>query len=139
MVFCYQNCSDLLWEIVHWIPRKIQVHNMLCTKIVFCFDIQNNICTQHVVNLYDPWNSLNNVSSYCGLTGARMRASEKDLPVLNLGRLCSARKNFSSVIPEAFCQHTRLTSYIFVLKCVNAWEKTYNSFSLTFFLRRVKD
>ena len=27
---------------------------MLCTKIVFrfCFDIQNNICTQHVLNLY---------------------------------------------------------------------------------------
>ena len=24
---------------------------------------------------------MNNLSSYCGLTGARMRASEKDLPV----------------------------------------------------------
>ena len=24
-------------EIVHWIPRKIQVHNMLCTKILFLF------------------------------------------------------------------------------------------------------
>ena len=47
----------------------------------FCFDIQNNICTQHVVNLYFSWNSMNNLSSYCGLTGARMRASEKYLPV----------------------------------------------------------
>ena len=47
----------------------------------FCFDIQNNICTQHVVNLYFSWKSMNNLSSYCGLTGARMRASEKDLPV----------------------------------------------------------
>jgi hypothetical protein len=47
----------------------------------FCFDIQNNICTQHVVNLYFSWNSMNNLSSYCGLTDARMRASEKDLPV----------------------------------------------------------
>ena len=53
------------------------------TKIVFlfCFDIQNNICTQHVVNLYFSWNSMNNLSSYCGLTGARLRASEKDLHV----------------------------------------------------------
>ena len=34
---------------------------MLCTKTVFCFGIPNNICTQH--------------------NGARMRDSEKDLPV----------------------------------------------------------
>ena len=34
--------------------KKIQVQNMLCTKIVFCFcfGIQNNFCTQHVLNLY---------------------------------------------------------------------------------------
>ena len=47
----------------------------------FCFNIQSNICTKHVVNLYFSWNSMNNLLSYCGLTGARMRASEKDLPV----------------------------------------------------------
>ena len=35
-----------------FITRKIQVQNMLCTKIVFCFGIQNNFCTQHVLNLY---------------------------------------------------------------------------------------
>ena len=65
--------------------KKIQVHNMLCIKIVFfvcfCFDIQNNICRQHIVNLYFSWNSMKNLSSYYGLTGSRMRASEKDLPV----------------------------------------------------------
>ena len=57
---------------------------MLCTNIVFCFcfDIQNNVCTQHIVNLYFSWNSMKNISSYFGLTGARMRASEKVLPVL---------------------------------------------------------
>ena len=56
---------------------------MLCTKIVFCFcfDIQNNICTQHVLNLYFSCNSVNNLSSYCGLTDSRMRASDTDLPV----------------------------------------------------------
>ena len=55
---------------------------MLCTKIVFCFcfDIQNNIFTQHVVILYFSGNSMNNLSSYFGLTDSRMRASEKDLP-----------------------------------------------------------
>ena len=25
--------------------------NMLCTQIGFCFDIQNNLCTQHVLSL----------------------------------------------------------------------------------------
>ena len=56
---------------------------MLCTNIVLDVKtIINNFCTQHIVNLYFSWNSLNNLSSYCGLTDARMRASEKDLPVL---------------------------------------------------------
>ena len=45
---------------------------------VFCFDIQNNICTQHVVSLYFSGNSLNNLS----LIDSRVRASKKDLPVL---------------------------------------------------------
>ena len=58
-----------------------------CTIIVFFvmfrFDIQNNICTQYVLNLYFSGNSMNNLSSYCGLTDSKMRASEKDLPVLS--------------------------------------------------------
>ena len=40
-----------------------------------------NFCTEHVVNLYFSGNSMNNFLSYCGLTDARMEASEKDLPV----------------------------------------------------------
>ena len=44
----------------------------------FCFNIQNNICTQHVVSLYFSGNSLNNLS----LIDSRVRASKKDLPVL---------------------------------------------------------
>ena len=40
---------------------------------------KTNFCTQHVLNLYFSSNSMNNLSSYCGLTDARIRASEKDL------------------------------------------------------------
>ena len=56
---------------------------MLCTNIVLNVKTKtkNNFCTQHVVNLYFGGNSMNNILSYCGLTDARMRASEKDLPV----------------------------------------------------------
>ena len=42
---------------------------MLCTQIVFCFDIQNNLCRQHVLSLE------------FSCTEARISASEKDLPV----------------------------------------------------------
>ena len=53
----------------------------------YCFDCQNknkkiNFCTQYVVNLYFSGNSMNNLSSYCGLTDLRMRASDTDLPVM---------------------------------------------------------
>ena len=57
---------------------------MLCTNIVLNVKTKNNFCTQHVLNLYYSGNSMNNLLSYCGLTDARMRASEKDLPVTEL-------------------------------------------------------
>ena len=70
--------------------EKCKFTKMCVQKLFFCFcfDIQNNICTQHVVSLYFSGNSMNNLSSYCGLTDSRMRASEKDLPV------CIQRKHF---------------------------------------------
>ena len=80
---------------VHWITSSIHKNsklqlgkNMLCTEIVS--DIQNNLCTQHVLPMFELgifryWtcNSMNNLSSYCGLVDAKMRASDKDLPVPN--------------------------------------------------------
>ena len=42
---------------------------------------KHDFCTQFDLNLYFSGNSMNNLLSYCGLTDARMRASEKDLPV----------------------------------------------------------
>ena len=58
-------------------PKNTSSH--VVYKNCFRFDIQNNICTQHVMNLSFLGNSMNNL--LCGLTGSRMRASEKDLPV----------------------------------------------------------
>ena len=61
--------------------------SILCTKIVL--NVRNNFCTQHVlprfelgIFMYLTCNSMNNLSSYCGLVDAKIRASEKDLPVL---------------------------------------------------------
>ena len=51
--------------------------NMLCTKIVL--NVKNNFCTQHVLPRFDLgifmyWtcNSMNNLSSYCGLCDAKI-------------------------------------------------------------------
>ena len=42
----------------------------------------NNFFTHHVMNMHFWENSMNIILSYCGLSDAKMRASEKDLPVL---------------------------------------------------------
>ena len=59
---------------------------MLCTKIVL--NVRNNFCTQHVlprfelgISMYWTCNSMKNLSSYCGLIDAKIRASGKYLPV----------------------------------------------------------
>ena len=56
--------------------------NMLCTKIVL--NVRNYFCTQHVLSRFELgvfmyW--MNNLSSYCGLVDAKIKASDKDLPV----------------------------------------------------------
>ena len=63
--------------------------NMLCTKIVL--NVRNNFCTQHVfprfelgVFMYWTCNSMNNLSSYCGLVDAKIRASDRDLLVIDM-------------------------------------------------------
>ena len=60
--------------------------NMLYTKKIL--NVGNNFCTKHVlprfeVGIFMYWtcNSINNLSSYCGLVDAKIRASDKDLPV----------------------------------------------------------
>ena len=66
-------------------PEKYKFRTCCAQKLFFCFyfDIQNNICTQYVLNLYFLGDSMNNLSSYCGLTDSKMKASDTDLPVLN--------------------------------------------------------
>ena len=56
--------------------------NMLCTKSVL--NVRNNFCTQHVlprfelgIFMYWTCNSMNNLSSYCGLVDAKIRVSDK--------------------------------------------------------------
>ena len=65
----------------------------LCQKLFFsqnmlCSKIDLNFCTQHVlprfelvIFMYWTCNSMNNLFSYCGFVDAKIRASDKDLPV----------------------------------------------------------
>ena len=64
--------------------RKNTSSQHVLYSFCFCFDIQNNICTQHVLNLYFSGDHMYHPSSYCGLTDSRMRASDTDLPVIEL-------------------------------------------------------
>ena len=49
-----------------------------------CLNVKNNFCTQHVLPMFWARNfhvfSMKNLSSYCGLVDAKIRASDKDLP-----------------------------------------------------------
>ena len=58
---------------------------MLCAKIVL------NVIKISVLNIFSP-GLRNNLSPYCGLVDAKIRASDKDLPVLlrTLRYLCVA-------------------------------------------------
>jgi hypothetical protein len=57
--------------------------NMLCTEIVMNVKKQflYTTCSELGIFIYWSCNSRNNLSSYCGLVNAKIRASDKDLPV----------------------------------------------------------
>ena len=44
-------------------------------------------------------NSMNNLLSYCGLIHAKIRASDKDLPVCNLNFSCNGRVTVLNFLP----------------------------------------
>ena len=88
---------------------------MLCSKIVFCFcfDIQNSICTQHVLNLYFWGDSMNNLLSYCGLTDSKMRASGTDLPVIEENLLFEITCSKKAIMEEVILRFPHLAKNIF--------------------------
>ena len=53
-----------------WMSETISVHNMFFPGLSLEFS-----CIELVIN------SMNNLLSYCGLVDAKLRASDKDLPV----------------------------------------------------------
>ena len=67
---------------------------------------KNNVCAQHVVNLYFSGNSMNNLSSYCGLSYSRMRASDMDLPVQFVWNLVHIMISFCPFPGILALQHT---------------------------------
>ena len=77
---------------------------MLCTNIVLNVKTKkNNFCRQHVLDMYFSVNSMNNLLSYCGLTYARMRPSENDLPVLKIYVLSNSKNSVTIVVTPGWC------------------------------------
>ena len=77
--------------------QEIYKFSIWCVhKLWFCFGNQNNLYTQHVLNLYFSCNSMTNLLSNYWIIDAIMRASEKYLPVCTLS--CKVEKNALLVI-----------------------------------------
>ena len=111
--------SEALLFAEHW----ENLENLLSTKIVL--NVRNNFCTQHAlprfelgIFMYWTCSSMNNLSSYCGLVDTKIRASDKDLPVLQckvikhllvkLHKLKIRNANLQSLRPQC-ASHTFLT------------------------------
>ena len=68
---------------------KLQAQNMLF-KYINCSECQKKnkkqflytTCSELAIFMYWTLNSMNNLSSYCGLVDARISASDKNLPVV---------------------------------------------------------
>ena len=80
------------------------LQNMLCTETEIVLNVENNFCTQHilphVLSLEFSCNELvmNNMSSYCGLVDAKIRASDKDYPVQKSEDKLGIKKNHQSML-----------------------------------------
>ena len=66
------------------LSEALLLQNMMCTKIVL--NVRNNFCTQHVLLRVEP-GIFKNLSSYCGFVNAKIRASDKDLPVSKVHKI----------------------------------------------------
>ena len=69
---------------VNLCQKPLFLQNMLCTKIVLeTISVHNMFspCSELGIFMYWTCNSMNNMSSYCGLVDAKIRASDKDLPI----------------------------------------------------------
>ena len=65
-----------------------------------------------VVFMYRTGKSMNNILSYCGLVGARIRASNKDLPVK------------AAEVPEAFLNQEEIIKPTLPLEAFSNQEET---------------
>ena len=98
LILASTNVTTIWQNIVHWITSSIHENYKLRTSgehgvptnYVFDFvltfrtiyvHIMFSWCSELVVFMYWTSNSMNNLSLYCGLVHARIRASDKDLPV----------------------------------------------------------
>ena len=71
-----------------WMSKSISVHNMFSP----CSELGNFT--------YWTCNSMNNMSSYCGIVDAKIRASDKDLPVLSYDHMNVWLKKIKWSIPK---------------------------------------
>ena len=97
--------------------------NMLCRKIVL--SVRNNFCTQHFlprfelgIFMYWTCNSMNNLLPYCELVNAKIRASDKNLPVLYFQGIFSFK--------QALHLCRVLQTLLFIIILIVSWWRKYS-------------
>ena len=77
----YIHSSDLKSVLSSKYTGYVQVHKYFPDALLFAEHGENMLFTKIVLNVR-ACNSMNNLLSYRGLVDAKIRASDKDLPVL---------------------------------------------------------
>ena len=73
-------------------------------KLIWMSKQKNNLCTQHLTV-----DSLNNLLSYCGLVGAKIRASDIDLPVIIL--ITESQHPYKTCLSTFFIKKLKIVFY----------------------------
>ena len=137
---CNDNCSkrdDISQLVVNITGKSLSEaflfaeygESILCTKIVL--NVRNNFCTQFVlprfelgIFMYWTCSSMKNLWSYYGLVDAKIRASDKDLPVQNTFVMQNSKVS-GQQMSKILCLHSSLTPYLSLLDfCKIKFEKS---------------
>jgi hypothetical protein len=82
-------------------------------------------CSEFVFFLYRTCKSMNNLSSYCGLTDSRMRASDTDLPVTpNCREKYLQKKLCRYFFSQGNCHQIRIEGKILF---ISSWKNRMNN------------
>ena len=120
-----KDCS-LNYQLSTWKLQAQYIH------VVYknCSECQNKnqfvytTCPELVIFLYWICNSMNNLLSYCGLLDARIRASDKDLPIHKYSWEIQAKLKYLDILENGINYSWKYPTYMKnLLQQTTKWQK----------------